>query len=362
MPCRPILIVAFPFFICRLLSNSPAAVLEPVPQPFALKADAFRHYVDDVQPERQRVIRPAHPQCRGLGISQGQHSAAGLPGQRNRRDLLLPLVDLPQGHQADAGRVHHHGVPAGGWLGRQAQHDQLRRRPSPARRPLAGRPQVSRRLLALLVPQRRRARGATASGPPTRSGRAAGHRRRRLAKELLPDLVANYEAWEKTHANPTACSGRWTTRTAWKSPSAAADTGRRSTHTCTAMPWPLPASPNVRPKADLAERFRAKAAEIKRLDQEKLWDPAAQFFKVLPARRERPLSDARELHGYTPWYFDLPDRRQVVAWKQIMDPQGSTPPSARRPPSSGIRSSPSPTRATSASGTARAGPSRRPSP
>ena len=34
------------------------------------------------------------------------------------------------------------------------------------------------------------------------------------------------------------------------------------------------------------EKSAAKAAEIKRLVQEKLWDPAAQFFKVLPRRQD----------------------------------------------------------------------------
>ena len=57
---------------------------------------------------------------------------------------------------------------------------------------------------------------------------------------------------------------------------------------------------------DIAERFRAKAAEIKRLVQEKLWDAEAQFFKVLPRGEDTTLSDAREQHGFTPWYFNLP--------------------------------------------------------
>ena len=30
----------------------------------------------------------------------------------------------------------------------------------------------------------------------------------------------------------------------------------------------------------------------------------------------------RELHGFTPWYFNLPDPTIRVAWKQLMDPQG----------------------------------------
>ena len=30
----------------------------------------------------------------------------------------------------------------------------------------------------------------------------------------------------------------------------------------------------------------------------------------------------RELHGYTPWYFNLPGPEKSVAWKQLMDPKG----------------------------------------
>ena len=61
-------------------------------------------------------------------------------------------------------------------------------------------PQIPRRLFALLVPQRRRARGATVSGPRIRSGRAtASPATTRLPRSLLPDLIANYEAWERSH-------------------------------------------------------------------------------------------------------------------------------------------------------------------
>lgn len=35
------------------------------------------------------------------------------------------------------------------------------------------------------------------------------------------------------------------------------------------------------------------------------------------------LTDVRELHGYTPWYFDeLPENRMAVAWTQLMDEKG----------------------------------------
>jgi len=75
-------------------------------------------------------------------------------------------------------------------------------------------------------------------------------------------------------------------------------------------------------KQDLAKEYRDKAAKIKSLVQEKLWDNEAKFFKVLPKGENRKLSDARELHGLTPWYCSLPDEDKSAAWKQIMDPQG----------------------------------------
>ena len=42
------------------------------------------------------------------------------------------------------------------------------------------------------------------------------------------------------------------------------------------------------------------------------------------ANNEASLVDVRELHGYTPWYFNLPDagKGYEVAWKQLMDPKG----------------------------------------
>jgi len=42
------------------------------------------------------------------------------------------------------------------------------------------------------------------------------------------------------------------------------------------------------------------------------------------ASREAKLVEVRELHGYTPWYFNLPDAGQgyETAWRQLLDPQG----------------------------------------
>lgn len=72
---------------------------------------------------------------------------------------------------------------------------------------------------------------------------------------------------------------------------------------------------------DVARQYREKAARLKHLVQEKLWNKNAQFFEVL-SQNDNRLANVRELLGYTPWYFNLPNADKSVAWKQLMDPKG----------------------------------------
>jgi len=74
-------------------------------------------------------------------------------------------------------------------------------------------------------------------------------------------------------------------------------------------------------RPNIAKQFMAKAREIKALVQTKLWDDKAGSFKTLPRERETVV-DVRELHGYTPWYFNLPDGGYERAWQHLMDANG----------------------------------------
>jgi len=73
-------------------------------------------------------------------------------------------------------------------------------------------------------------------------------------------------------------------------------------------------------KVEIAMQFSQKAAELKKLIQEKLWDEQAKFFKV--RFESGALPDVREELGLIPWYFNLPDAGYEEAWLQILDPQG----------------------------------------
>jgi hypothetical protein len=143
----------------------------------------------------------------------------------------------------------------------------------------------------------------------------------RLPKKLLPDLIANYQEWEKSHLD---ASGLF-----WQNDGndgmevSIGGSGCRATINSyqygDALAIARIAELNGQP--DLARAWREKATAIKQLVEAKLWDPQAEFFKVLP-RGSSTLAGVRELHGFTPWYFNLPGPEKSVAWKQLMDSKG----------------------------------------
>lgn len=143
-----------------------------------------------------------------------------------------------------------------------------------------------------------------------------------LALELLPDLIENYRQWEATHRDASGLYWQIDDRDGMEV--SLGGSGLRATINSYMYgdAQAIAQLAELAGKADVAAAYRAKAAEIKKLVQERLWDDEAQFFKVLPRGAGKSLAAARELHGLTPWYFNLPDARYAVAWKQLLDPQG----------------------------------------
>jgi hypothetical protein len=168
-------------------------------------------------------------------------------------------------------------------------------------------------------------------------------------KDLLPDMIRNYEGWEKEHFVPEVglfwqtghddgmeinINSRQTRDTVRGAP------GYRPT--LNAYLWAdalaIARAADQAGDADTAKRFRDKAASLKKNLQNKLWDERRQFFlhmymqdevhdghliKALTRTYETGKyagSDhGRELIGYVPWQFSLPDRGYEQAWKFLMD-------------------------------------------
>ncbi len=74
------------------------------------------------------------------------------------------------------------------------------------------------------------------------------------------------------------------------------------------------------------EKYELKANEIKNELQRSLWNEELNFFTVLPKDYDETTTplNVRELIGYVPWYFNLPDDEEKfeAAWDKIMDTTG----------------------------------------
>jgi hypothetical protein len=72
----------------------------------------------------------------------------------------------------------------------------------------------------------------------------------------------------------------------------------------------------------LDQTYRQKAAQMKKLVHDSLWDAKERFFKVLHTNAQ--LEDAREAIGFIPWYFNLPKDKATFArqWDELLDTSG----------------------------------------
>lgn len=150
-----------------------------------------------------------------------------------------------------------------------------------------------------------------------------------LVANLFPKLVVNYQEWEKSHLDSTGLFWQTDNRDGMEVSVSGAmgkkEQGYRATINSymygDAMALTHMARMLGEQKAVVA--FSEKAAHIKKQILNKLWDNEAKFFKVIP-RGNATMAQAkvRELHGFTPWYFSIPEDKHAIAWKQLTDTNG----------------------------------------
>jgi predicted GH43/DUF377 family glycosyl hydrolase len=139
--------------------------------------------------------------------------------------------------------------------------------------------------------------------------------------DLLPDLVRNYEAWEKDRMDSDGLFWQIDDRDGMEV--SIGGSGKRATINSYMYgdARAIAEIARLARRVDIAAKFGEKASNIREQMETKLWDGQAQFFKTLP-RGKQTLVDVRELHGYTPWYFNMSLSGYEQAWKQLMDPNG----------------------------------------
>lgn len=140
-----------------------------------------------------------------------------------------------------------------------------------------------------------------------------------LAKNLLPDMLRNYEAWEREKLDSTGLFWQIDDRDGMEI--SICGSGYRPTINSYMYGDAIAISKiaSLLGEKEISKKYLEKSESIKQLVQSKLWNRDKQFFEVLPRNIGSHLCDTRELQGYTPWYFNLPDSKYSVSWKFLMD-------------------------------------------
>jgi hypothetical protein len=142
--------------------------------------------------------------------------------------------------------------------------------------------------------------------------------------DLLDDFIADYARWEQEKQLPSGLFWQYDVRDGMEESITGSRKHKNARPTISSYMYAnalaIADMATLGGHPDIAATYQAKAAELKKLVQAKLWDASAQFFKA--QKDEGDLSDAREAIGYVPWCFNLPDRGYEAAWQQLTDPQG----------------------------------------
>ena len=138
--------------------------------------------------------------------------------------------------------------------------------------------------------------------------------------DLLPDLKANFGEWEKERYD--ASHGLfWQIDDRDGMEVSIGGSGYRATINSYMAAEAASIAKIAQLSQDLtAHEYVKKSEQLTENMLRMLWDREAGFFKVLPRDENAQLSDVQELHGYTPWCFNLIEETGYArAWKYLMD-------------------------------------------
>lgn len=149
---------------------------------------------------------------------------------------------------------------------------------------------------------------------------------RAFVTNLLDELVADHRGWEAERRRPDGLFWQHDVQDGMEESISGSRTAKQARPTINSYMFAnaraIASIARIAGREKLATEFDAKAVELQRLTQEKLWDDGAKFFKV---RRENgQFADVREVIGFIPWTFGLPDagKSHETAWAQLTDPRG----------------------------------------
>jgi hypothetical protein len=138
---------------------------------------------------------------------------------------------------------------------------------------------------------------------------------------LLPDLEADYAAWEAEKRSPSGLYWQYDVRDAMEETISGGRKEKNARPSINSYMYgnakALAAIEALSGNSEKQKLYNSKADSIKQLLQSKLWSGKDSFFEVL--KETDTLANVKEAIGFIPWYFNLPDASFDIAWKAAND-------------------------------------------
>jgi hypothetical protein len=139
---------------------------------------------------------------------------------------------------------------------------------------------------------------------------------------MLPDLKADYAAWELEKKSPNSLFWQFDVRDAMEETISGGRNEKNSRPSISGYMFgnakALSAIAQLNGEQITARLYNRKADSIRQLTQQLLWHPQHQFFEVKKEKGDT-LSNVKEEIGFIPWYFNMPDEQYNIAWRSLMD-------------------------------------------
>lgn len=141
-------------------------------------------------------------------------------------------------------------------------------------------------------------------------------------KDMLPDLKADYAAWEGDHRLPNGLFWQTDVKDGMEETISGGRREKNPRPTINSYMYgnakAIASIATIAGNTADATLYKAKADTMKNLIEDKLWNPVDTFYET---RKEKGDTSAnvREEIGFIPWYFNLPGNGKNEAWKYVKD-------------------------------------------
>ncbi|KQR70974.1 glycosyl hydrolase family 65 protein [Pedobacter sp. Leaf176] len=145
-------------------------------------------------------------------------------------------------------------------------------------------------------------------------------------KDILPALDADYDKWEKERRLKSGLFWQHDVKDGMEESISGSRKDQNSRPTINSYMYgnakALVSISDLLKEQALKVKYQQKAAELKKLVQDSLWNSKSSFFETKLAKKG--LANVREAIGFTPWDFNLPDDKSIYAkaWDQLLDTAG----------------------------------------